>query len=294
MKRYLLALLFCFFSLAAHAWNGAGHRLVALIAWQQLGQESQQAVMQALAAHPDFARWQDKTRGETEALIFAEAATWADNIRNDPRYYDERRDSPAPPLPGLIDNARHTRWHYADLDRHGQAAKGELDVQIKRLSELLRSTRNERQIVWALPWLLHLLGDIHQPLHVGHADDAGGNLVDIEQPQRRQPFKNLHSYWDELPGPSSLRGRRLEKRARELVDRYAPPPQTHVDDWKASSHDLLNQAYPDNDGNLLPVVSEAFERQAREIADRQIVAAGYRLGRLLDSIFRQRVSRETR
>jgi len=157
---------------------------------------------------------------------------------------------------------------------------------------LLRSTAKQEQITWALPWLLHLIGDIHQPLHVGKDGDEGGNAVEIENPARRQPFSSLHQYWDELPGPSSLRGKRLDSRAAELLVRYPAPAQSSVIGWRSESHRLLADVYPPA-GSLLPLITEEFDTQARGIAERQIVNAGYRLGRLLENIFARRVSRET-
>lgn len=293
MKRYILPFLICLLMSNAHAWNGTGHRLSALIAWQELSEDSRQRIHAALEHHPDFSRWQKKSRSDQPSLIFAEAATWPDSIRQDPRYYDEHVDPPTPPIPGLIDHARHKRWHYTDTDHDGHTAAGELDQQIKRLDKHLRTTSQAAELTWALPWLIHLVADIHQPLHVGHAHDEGGNLFEIENPFRRQPFQNLHSYWDELPGPASLRGKRLEKRAQELADRHAQPAQGDVNQWRQESHALLGQTYPPLQGSLLPIINEVFDQQAQRIADRRIAEAGYRLGRLLEDIFRHRVSRET-
>lgn len=294
MKRSIFALLICLLSPVALAWNAAGHRLIALIAWQQMQMSTQQEITSALRAHPDYQRWLEKAGPDKPAAIFAEAANWPDTLRNDPRFYDETRDTPTPPIPGLPDQARHKRWHYVDVDAQGKTAQGELDRQIDALAHLLRSTRDTEQISWALPWLAHLVGDIHQPLHVGFAADEGGNLFEIENPLRgRQPFSNLHSYWDDLPGPSSLRGPRLEKLAALLVDRHPPPIQGNTTLWRDESHARLKEAYPETPGSLLPIITEAFDQKARLIAEQRITAAGYRLGRWLDKIFSRSVSRET-
>jgi hypothetical protein len=159
---------------------------------------------------------------------------------------------------------------------------------------LLRSTRQNSEIAYTLPWLLHLVADIHQPLHVGNGQDEGGNQFEIENPLTpRRPFGNLHSYWDDLPGPSSLRGKRLENLARELVDRNQPSAQGRVSDWRRESRELHAQAYPDQQGSLLPIITEDFQIRARRIAEQRLVDAGFRLGRLLEQIFSVRVSRET-
>lgn len=292
MRRFLILFFLFLCPPLAHAWNAAGHRLTAVIAWQQLSPASRQQIGEILARHPDYPRWQEKARSDEPQALFAEAATWADNIRHDPRYYDETRETPTPAIPGLFDQTRHKGWHYVDLDTKGKRRAGEIDLQIGKISQILRSTASPEQISWALPWLLHLVGDIHQPLHVGRHGDDGGNRVEIENPARRQPFSNLHQYWDELPGPSSLRGKRLDKRAAELLARYPVPAQGSVIGWRSESHHLLANAYPPA-GSLLPLITDEFDAQARSIAERQIVNAGYRLGRLLENIFARRVSRET-
>ena len=298
MRQILSALLFFSLALPAYAWNAAGHRLVAVIAWQQLTPPTREAISAALARHPDHDRWVEKARSHDAIDLFAEASTWPDDIRNDPRFYDEDREPPTPALPGLPDTARHKRWHYVDLDAAGKVRDGEIDRQIERLSHLLqakgRTAGNSSQISYALPWLLHLVADIHQPLHVGQHGDEGGNKVEIENPfNKRLPFSSLHLYWDDLPGPPWLRGERLEKNAARLLDNYPKPAQGDVALWRAESHQLLAFAYPKASGSLLPIINEDFQRDARAIANRRIVEAGYRLGRLLESLFSQPVSRET-
>ena len=312
MQQFIFTLIFFVLSAPAMAWNAAGHRLTAFIAWQQLSPNTREVIRQTLVRHPDYEHWVDRAHTDSDVAIFAEASTWPDDIRNDPRFYDEDKESPTPALPGLPDTARHKRWHYIDLNGSGKIMAGELDQQIERLSQLLRpskqapavgpqprrlaarSTGKTAEISIALPWLAHLVADIHQPLHVGRHGDEGGNKVDIENPfNQRLPFSNLHVYWDDLPGPPWLRGRRLEKIATHLTETYPPPTQGTVALWRDESHQLLTQVYPDTNGRPLPTINEAFQQRARDIANRRIVDAGYRLGRLLDGMFGERVSRET-
>ena len=295
MRRLFPLLFFCSLALPVHAWNAAGHRLVAVIAWQQLSPTSQAGITHALAQHPDYPRWVNKARSADDgAAIWAEAATWPDDIRNDPRFYDENAGEPTPPLPGLTDTARHKDWHYVDLDAAGHAQDGQIEQQIDRLQQVLRSTQKIEQIAQALPWLAHLVADIHQPLHVGRQGDAGGNAVEIENPfNKRLPFSSLHLYWDDLPGPPWLRGEHLQRQASQLLLDYPAPVRGNTRLWRDESHRLLEQVYPPDRGSLLPIISEAFHQQARAIAQRRLVAAGYRLGWLLEASFRQRVSRET-
>lgn len=294
MRPYLIALLFLLVSPVAGAWNAAGHRLVAAIAWQQISPATREFVAQALARHPDHERWVARARSADAAKVFVEAATWPDDIRNDPRFHDEGENAPMPPLPGFPDRARHRNWHYVDVDDRGRPVRGEADRQIERLARLLRSTAKSDEISHALPWLVHLVADIHQPLHVGRADDEGGTAVEIENPfNKRLPFSSLHTYWDDLPGPPWLRGQRLQDKARRLVAEYPVPRQGSVALWRDESHRLRASAYPDAVGSLLPIVTEDFNRRAHAIAERRIVDAGYRLGRLLEINLGAGVSRGT-
>ncbi len=301
MRQFLYLLFFFALSTPALAWNAAGHRQAAIIAWQQLSPPARAAVERILASHPDYERWQEKAGTRDGMAVFAEASTWPDDIRKDPRFYDEARETATPPLPGLPDTARHKRWHYVDMDPEGRVETGELDRQIERLSRLLRPRKGETasparqaEISYALPWLAHLVADIHQPLHVGRHDDEGGNRVAIENPfNRRRPFGNLHAYWDDLPGPPWLRGKRLEKIAAYLIDNYPPPEQGNVALWRDESHRLLARVYPDTGDTPRPRIDERFQRQARDLANRRVVDAGYRLGRLLDSLFGQPNTRES-
>lgn len=294
MKRFLIALCGLLLSLPAIAWNGAGHRLVAVIAWQQMSAPTRAYVSAALADHPDHARWLERAGGHGAAAVFAEAATWADSIRNDPRYYDAGRGEPTPPVAGRFDSRRQRHWHYVDLAADSRPVKGELDRQIERLSRRLGTTGEPAEITYALPWLAHLVADIHQPLHVGRREDEGGTRLTIENPfNRRQPFTTLHAYWDDLPGPSSLRGRRLQREAARLLAEHRAPAQGNVDLWREESRSLHAVAYPRQPGSLLPIVDEPFQRAARATAERRLAEAGYRLGRLLEQALGQRVSRET-
>ena len=278
-----------FASPAAQAWNAAGHRLSAIIAWQGMSPASRSFVSQALREHPDHVRWLEKSGDGDAMLVFAEATTWPDSIRRDTRF-----DGATATLPGFPDMDRHSDWHYADFDRRGKRGRGQIDRQIAELAKILRSTAEISEIAWAIPWLAHLVADIHQPLHAGYSEDRGGNEVLVENPfAARQPFVKLHTYWDDLPGPSGLRGKRLRLRAEALLAGQARPVQGDVARWLQESRQLLPAAYPAARGSVTLLIDEAWRDQARATADRRIAEAGHRLGKLLEEIQRHRVSRET-
>lgn len=149
----------------AFAWGSEGHRLVAEAAQVRLSARAQMEVQKLLALEP----------GATLASI----STWADEIR-----------SPAT-----------APWHYLNFPRgdcHYDPAKvcedGNCAVAaIERQTAVLASKAPDSQRLEALKWVVHLAGDLHQPLHGGFADDRGGNRFQLE---RFGKGTNLHAMWD--------------------------------------------------------------------------------------------------
>lgn len=294
MRRLVIACTLLLATLPALAWNGAGHRLSALIAWQTMPEASRRWVSDTLRQHPDHADWLARSGTGEPRLVFAEASTWADRIRHDPRFQDEQHVRPQDSDPALFDSSRHNSWHYVDFQRDGRRGKGQLDRAALDLVERLRSTDDPAEKAWALAWLIHLVGDLHQPLHVGWADDAGGNGIVVEDLSKGKPaFTKLHTWWDQLPGPADQRGKRLQRRAGQLLATHDQPAAGGIEDWRDESHALIEQAYPPRMGSVSLVIDHAFAQHARQIADQRVHAAGVRLGRLLDDIRRSRVSRGT-
>ncbi|MBK7357099.1 S1/P1 nuclease [Propionivibrio sp.] len=291
----------------ALAWNAAGHRLVAGIAWERLDRHTRTVIAQLLRDHPDYVRWRDRAGAdESGRLAFIEASTWPDDIRSDNRFYSAGIDAPTPLLPGFPDMERHRDWHYVNrpLDgtpaihaqRNRESVSGMLEQQLVALGKVLsalgapRSTR-----VYALPWMIHLVGDAHQPLHTsirldaqGHWDRLGNGVMVINPFNPRKPSSTLHAYWDDLPGPPWLRGERLDAAGRALTAAYpaapADPARSKPGLWIEESWHLARQsAYPPDD-EFVPTLSAAFHDNAKEIARRRIAEAGYRLADLLNEL----------
>lgn len=148
-----------------HAWGAEGHRLIGDLAESQLTPVARTEVSRLLAAEP----------GATLSSI----ATWADEIRS--------RETAS--------------WHYVNLPPgncsyerardcdDGQCAVEALIAQV----EVLKSKAPDEQRLTALKWVVHLVGDVHQPLHAGFKGDKGGNLYQVQAFGRGT---NLHSLWD--------------------------------------------------------------------------------------------------
>jgi hypothetical protein len=283
----------------ASAWNAAGHRLSALIAWQQLDETTRQQVNRLLSLHPDHQRWIARNNSmPPELSAFLEASTWPDDIKGDKRFYDADVDEATKLLPGFPDMARHRHWHYIDrpLGNSPKAhhSKGELDRRLHLLIDTVGDARlSDQQRAYALPWLIHLIADAHQPLHTVSRYDAdgrgdeGGNRLTIRHPfHPRLSSMSLHTYWDDLPGPPWLRGRYLERAATTLVAKHPPPPpaggsKRWIDEsWQIARH----SAYPQSD-EAEPTLTADFHENAQAITRKRIAEAGYRLAELLQKLF---------
>ena len=282
----------------ALAWNAAGHRLSAAIAWDNLQPATREDVAALLRKHPEHERWTRRSGAADSARhTFIEASTWPDEIRKDTRFYSAGKEDPTPTLPGFPDMERRSNWHYVNIPLNGSADASPLSGQIaRRLPELARTlatSGDDRERAYALPWLIHLVGDAHQPLHASARVDAQGrwdklgNNLDVRNPfNSRKPMMTLHAFWDDLPGPPWLRGDRLDQAVRALVAAYPrPPPGTSSEQWLRESWTLAQDyAYPP-ENDPVPEITPAFFENSREIANRRITEAGYRLADLLNRAF---------
>lgn len=291
--RHWLPWLLCLAIGDAAAWNAAGHRLSAAIAWQEMSPATQAEVAALLQQHVALPDWEKQLRrGKPERpvtplALFAEASTWPDALRRAARQSTPAIDAAA---------AVNADWHYVNwpVDRGPAASRGgRLDREILRLTKQLGEPRRPAaERAEALAWLIHLVGDAHQPLHVatwpqadgGFDDGALGFMVhDATRPWLRE--SSLHLWWDDLPGPPWLRGERLERRAAALRERYPGSAVRvgRVNDWLRESFAAARHwVRPPATDTPWPVDAE-YRARALDYCDRQLFAAGVRLARLLDT-----------
>ena len=286
VRAFFALLLVFLLPLPAAAWNSAGHRLIAAIAWDQLDEQIRFSVAELLHQHPDYERWRkDGGEGDVDRIAFIEASSWPDEIRQDERFFSPG-DEPTPILPGFPDMQRHRDWHYVNrpLDNPKRPSNsGLLDQQLPALASIVGSpTHSTTERSQALPWLIHLTGDAHQPLHT--VEKSGNDQAIIDPFNPRKGITTLHAYWDDLPGPPWLRGARLNKTSRSLTARYQRPEPSTPAQWLEESWQIAKEnAYPPNLEND-PKISEAFYENSRKIANRRITEAGYRLADLLRNL----------
>lgn len=302
----------------AHAWNAGGHRLIAALAWEQLEPATRDALTQLLAAHPDYPQWIERAsrskppqstapaeRDQQAQLVFLAASTWADDIRSDPRFSDHPDCSP--PLGSRLDWCTHKDWHYINQDIGAstpQPGKGQLHLQLQALpAQLANPGLPASDRAWALAWLIHLVGDAHQPLHAASRDDdAGGNELRINNPfHPRRPESSLHAYWDDLAAPPWLRGAALMRETSSLLIEFpagsmAGPIDRHsTQGWLKESWALARQfAYPAPATSTAEptTLSADFHQVAQRVARQRISQAGQRLAAWLNQLLPQATGRD--
>lgn len=298
MKRFAIALLLFVVAAPAHAWSARGHMMIATIAWDRLSPDARAKASALIKLNPKYEQW---TEGVAEAdrdlVAFVKASVWADDIRNDAGYTNGPEDA-APPAVGYADTSRHSEWHYKNLSFSPDGTPVTPSPESNALSQIHRMTaqlRNPNVSAEArsynLVWLLHLVGDVHQPLHTTSRytaeipdGDRGGNGVSVCPTECGDRPRSLHSFWDGLMGSGSD-PRDAINRARRLT---APKSETATlppDAWLQESLELAKSvAYvaPIGLGAGPYVLSDEYKQRAGAVAEAQIALAGARLAAVVE------------
>ncbi len=165
----------------AQAWNSLGHMAVAYVAWQKLTPAERARVVVLLQKNPSYQQWLTYIQPEVsdpdrEMYVFMMAATWPDEIKAPASQYKGTDTPPNSELPTLNDGytafQAHKYWHYVNTPLGGEATAGSAPLTVPTAIEKIYAFRaalatNESNELksYDLVWLLHLVGDVHQPLH---------------------------------------------------------------------------------------------------------------------------------
>lgn len=298
-----------------------GHRVIAEIAWRQLDETTRSACVSLIKQHPrfeqDFLGWMpDSVRSGTEQLrdhwIFLEAACWADYPS---RYEDEQ----------LKWQYRRGPWHYvnfptylneSDADRidlstvnqsthfggpfRDQYRLNVIQALKANLAGLQDDNRTSEQRALHLCWVMHLVGDAHQPLHatalftpeIFPRGCRGGNEIDVDD-------SNLHALWDGFLGRDTTVGEiqgRADKYLQQLAE-LGPLAARQRDPaaWLREGHEIAKTVVYDRNVRAAVRATSAGERvrvdlpveylqNAGRICQQRAVQAGFRLAATLGSI----------
>ena len=313
MKRYasflggVLSLLLVL-NTTSYAWNARGHMLVAAVAYQKLTQQTKDRVDALLLLNPDRDNWLDLIPAGTSAanqkkMLFMIAATWPDRIKSDPDYHtDGTHSGNRPPNDlsasqniGYDDLARHKYWHFIDLPFSQDSTPlppiitPNAKTQIAAFRAVLASaTASDALKSYDLSWLLHLIGDVHQPLHctarVRSADrdgDDGGNGVKLTASPG-----NLHSFWDGVLGKGTSLTAIVTAAAALPTAPAAAANDLNVDQWidesfQASKNNVYK--HPPIGADAGPfTLTQAYKTAARQLAEKRVALAGARLAKILN------------
>lgn len=251
MKRFAICLL-VFVSINTFGWGPTGHRVVGLIASKHLSAKAKKNLIKVLGQNS-----------------LSEISNWMDEIRSDSTYKD------------MGD------WHWVTVEtgktyeQSPKNPKGDVIASINRIAgELKKHNLDKKTEEEYLKMLVHLVGDIHQPLHVGCCDDQGGNKVKVKWFGRDT---NLHSTWDS----NMIDDTKLSY--TELASYLDEPDQTTVAawqknsvlDWASESMGARKQVYEIGDGNL----SYKYSYKNLPLVKQRLLQAGIRLAGLLNDIY---------
>lgn len=305
-KTYTLVFLFVVltgYSSMSLAWNQLGHRVVAAIAYDHLTVASKRQVDEWLSHHPDYDRWvQGVPAAERGEVAFLEAAGWPDEIKSTQGYENDGEkstDATSGQNIGFADRRMHKYWHYVDFGFSQDSTPTEPPQRVNALTQiaLLHQTLSDPHAAIALKsydlsWLIHLVGDIHQPMHAvsrfsqdAKDGDAGGNRVKLcESPCRN----NLHSLWDDALGhgkkeEAALRAAdRLENR---MVESAGPidPNAWAAESFKIAKEVAYNPAEIGQSAHEIAHPSESYRQKVHEVARERAALAGLRLANMINA-----------
>jgi hypothetical protein len=245
----------------AYAWGAQGHRLVGRVAETGLSPTALAEVDRLLAGEP--------------VPSLAAIAPWADELRaNDPDL-----------------GKRSANWHYVNMAEDGcayQAAQhcpdGNCVVEaLKQQSALLANHKlPDAARLQALKFVVHLVGDIHQPMHAGYGHDRGGNSYQLQFNDRGT---NLHSVWDSgMFYALQLNDDQFLQRLQALpapTGVSAPQLQRDAGQWAEQTCHIATRPglYPPG-----RKIGEAYAATWRPVAEVQVRLAGERLAALLNAL----------
>lgn len=256
--KYVLLALVALAPLNSFAWGVEGHRAIGRIAEHHLSRKARKEVKNLLGS-------------ESLAMV----STWADEIRSEAQY---RYTAP---------------WHYVNAptgltyEQFSASITGmENPNAYKALHQMVQDLKNpaksREEKIFALKFIVHIVGDIHQPMHAGHAEDLGGNNIKVKF---RGKDSNLHSVWDS--GVIDALGLSYSEMAEEYD--YANKHQRKTwqqepfTQWVFESYQLSDQLYKEVEQT--PELSYPYILSHRAIIKERVQQAGIRLAGILNEAF---------
>ena len=249
---------FMIISTAAFCWGLTGHRTIAEIAESHLSKKAKKGIREII--------------GEETLAVWS---NWPDFIKSDTSY------------------RYASKWHYVDLPGHmgkedfirdlrklpGENLYTQITAMINVLKDKSATLEKKR---FALAFLVHMVGDLHQPLHVGRDEDQGGNKIVVYWFDKKT---NLHTLWDsELIDFQQYSyteyAKLLNIAPKEKVREWQ---SGSLEDWFYENHVLSDSIYDatPNESKL----SYRYNFQFQQLLNDQLLRGGIRLAALLNRVY---------
>ena len=231
------------------AWGSKGHALVAEVAFNYMNENTKKEVLKYL-----------------DGMTIQEAANWMDNVKKD-HSYDFMQT-----------------YHYVNFEKGANVVETEGDNIIYQLNATIKDLQNKKnftkeEINTKIKILFHLIGDLHQPLHVGYGEDKGGNQMQINY-----NFKgtNQHSLLDS--GIIEYKKTTLQDCLNAntySINEIRAIQSIDVVYWATGSRANLPQIYKTGGHKI----NEEYVGSSVPIIENQILKAGIRLAGVLNDVF---------
>ena len=258
LKKITLIALFFYLPSQTNAWGVLGHRIVGQIAESYLTPGAKKEIQKILG---------------TESIAIA--ANWADFIKSDstmnyisPWHYVDVKG-------GLSQAAFHTHFkNDTTVDAYTQ-----LNFLIKELKN--KNLAKDKKVMY-LKLLIHIVGDIHQPLHVGHPEDKGGNDIKVTW---FGAATNLHSVWDSrlIDFQQLSYTEYADALNHTTAAQRAMLQKQRLIDWLYQTYQVADKVY----GDIKPdeKLGYVYNYKFIDILDQQLLIGGVHLAGLLNEIF---------
>ena len=316
ISRTLIALTLAAAVAPSFAWNGFGHMVVADVAYRDLEAHAPQLLTRVnglLRLNPNYSKWiSGVAKSSQEEVAFVQAAHWADDIKDSGSgYYEDGAndgDTGAEPVSSYnlgyapTDTAMHKYWHFIDdgfspdgtpvLATPAPNAEDRITLFMQTIAS---TTAADALKSYDLTWLIHLVGDIHQPLHAttrftadAPSGDEGGNLVSVSCSSSADCPSELHAVWDDILGTSTSATTAMSYAATLTIPTGTTVHATD-DVWAAESLQMAEKDAYAGIGNATTgthKLSSTYLSTAKADAKLRVALAGARLSYLIQQNLR--------
>jgi hypothetical protein len=236
----------------SYGWGKVGHHIIVEVAKDYISKNVQDSVTKYLGD-----------------MTWESASTWMDELRGDAKYDYMKK------------------WHYINIDKgnhydttieNGNNVVKQLEIAISNLKNKSKLTKEEINL--NIKVLFHLMGDLHQPLHVGYGNDRGGN--DVKVTYNAKVF-NLHRIWDTdvIESQKNTTENVLDLLSKTSHRKLKKMAKGDIVQWFDQTRVLLDLAYTYPD-----VISDEYINKCYPVIENQLLLGGVRLGKILNEVFK--------